>query len=176
MSRVRRSTEAVRALAAATDRAEARRRGRQLHRLLRRQDPGPAIPELVRLTGAGPVAVRETALVLLVMLAGGGRAATALEQAVPTYYELLHDPEPAVRAAAFVLVTVLEHRPLLPLSGDARITAQLDPHLTSPRYRRAVAHLHEHDWDRHVRHRLGCARIDPLFGYGAERYGVGFGL
>ncbi|MFJ5231885.1 hypothetical protein ACIQBJ_18555 [Kitasatospora sp. NPDC088391] len=190
---------ALAALAAAADHRAARQAGGRLYDLLHHADgshgyllpAAPAVPHLVRLTGEGPVAARESALALLVALAGGGpavaedcpgatgldrRVDTALRQGEDAFHHLLTDPEPAVRATAFVLLTVLEHSPLLPLSGDARIAAQLDPRLTSDRYRRAVEHLHVHDWDRRVRILLGLAKVDPLFGAGVEYHGVEFGL
>ncbi|MFJ1752807.1 hypothetical protein [Kitasatospora sp. NPDC088134] len=190
---------ALAALAAAADRRAARHAVGRLSDLLHHADgshgyllpAAPAVPHLVRLAGRGPVAARESALSLLVALAGGGPAAAedcpgaagldrrvdaALWQGEDAFHRLLADPEPAVRAPAFVLLTVLEHSALLPLAGDARIAAQLDPRLTSARYRRAVEHLHAHDWDRRVRTLLGLAKVDPLFGAGIEYFGVEYGL
>jgi hypothetical protein len=188
--------EVLRGLAGARDYAEARGWGDRLFDLVFHSHSGsyllpaaPVVPQLVRLSSSERAGVQAVALGFLVYLGTSAtswaddcpasedlerRVSAAVRAGLPTYYAQLEAPDARVRSAAFVLVTVLEHAVLLGLTGAARMAVEAGPPITSELYRRTVERLHEQDWDPMVRRHLGAAKVDPLFGHGAEAYGIGF--
>lgn len=186
---------ALRALAGAHGHEDARRRADRLWDLVFHSHSGcylmpvvPVVPQLVRLATAGDPVVRAATLGFLVAVAGGTpswadtcpgaedlerRANAAVRAGAVTYYAQLDAADPVVRATAFVLITVIEHRPLRRLKGAAFTAALQGPPITSQSYRTAVARLRD-DPDPHVQWRLRQAAIDPLFGDGAEYRGVDY--
>ncbi|WP_042424704.1 hypothetical protein [Streptacidiphilus anmyonensis] len=188
--------DVLRGLAAAEEYPEARQWGDRLFDLVFHGHSGsyllpaaPVVPILVRLSSSERAGVQAVALGLLVYLGTGEtswadgcpasedleqRVSAAVQAGMPTYYTQLQAHDPRVRAAAFVLVTVLEHAGLLRLTGSARTAVATGPPIASERYRRTVEWLHERDWDPLVRRHLGLAQVDPLFGHGDAYYGIEF--
>ncbi|MFD8735053.1 transposase [Streptomyces sp. NPDC059618] len=144
-------------------------------------------PFLVTICDANRAAPQAVALTLLAHFAGGfpttvgeccrGEVleewtAEAVRAGSPSYYALLTSPVPQVRAAAFVLLSVLEHAAVRRLSPAERIALPTGVPETSARFRRALDRLAATETDPHVLKRIQEAEIDPLFGTGEAAFGI----
>ncbi|MFB7330767.1 transposase [Streptomyces adustus] len=143
-------------------------------------------PFLVVICDSNRAAPQAAALTLLAQFAGGfptagreccqavdlhERTMEAVRAGLPSYYTQLRSPIAQVRAAAFVLLSVLEHAPIKNLSQAERIALSAEVSETSPRFRQAMERLTATERDPLVLKRIQEAEIDPLFGIDE-----GFGL
>lgn len=187
----------LRGLAGAADPAEARTWAEELDDVLHHSHSGGylwptelVVPYLILLGGSdGRPHAQAQALSLLAALGAGvpssaercpqgvgleARTSAAVRAGVPGYYALLAAPAPLVRAAAFVVLSVLEHTALRDLTKAERLALPHGTPAVSPRFQLAAARLVATERDGLVLDRLREARTDPLFGHGNAYYGIAF--
>ncbi|MFG2946206.1 hypothetical protein [Streptomyces adustus] len=143
-------------------------------------------PFLVVICDANRAAPQAATLTLLAQFAGGfptagseccqavdlhERTTEAVRAGLAGYYTQLRSPFAQVRAAAFVLLSVLEHASVKNLSPAERVALPVGVPETSPRFRQALERLTATERDPLVLKRIQEAEIDPLFGVDE-----GFGL
>ncbi len=190
--------ELLRGLASAAGPADASEWGERLYDVAHHSHSGgylwPAelmTPFLVMISESGRPASQAVALLFLAHLGGGvpssaetcarsaglrERTMTAVRAGFHCYYARLEAPDPLVRAAAFVLLSVLEHAPIRDLSGPERAALPAGVPSTSDRFRQARDQLTATEADTIVLGRIREAEIDPLFGCGEAYFGIEFEL
>ncbi|MGW2822989.1 transposase [Streptomyces sp. NPDC001443] len=181
-------------LSCAADPVSARWWGEELHEMARHDHSDTYLrsaelmtPFLVMICDSNRTAPQAIALTLLAHFAGGfsatmgeccqgevlrERTVEAVRAGLPGYYTRLRSPIPQVRAAAFVLLSVLEHASLRELSSAERIALPAGVPETSARFRQALERLAATERDPLVLQRIQEAGTDPLFGIGEAAFGI----